>query len=73
MTSRKISNAVRVESIEWAHDSRDRQYRRLPRSMQLLPVGTPVVHVEAGGRTVYRVVEGPAMDQELVLVSTGPA
>jgi hypothetical protein len=61
-----------ISQIETAYDSRNRSYRRLPRAAQTLPVGTLVCRVADGGRTIYRVIEGPAMDQELVLVETGP-
>jgi hypothetical protein len=62
-----------INKIEWTNDSRNRTYRRLPREAQTLPVGTLVEYVADGGRSVYRVIEGPAMDQELVLVETGEA
>ena len=62
-----------INEIEWTHDSRSRQYRRLPRTAPTLPVGTLVCRVADGGRSIYRVVQGPAMDQELILVRTGEA
>ena len=60
-----------INAIETVADSRNRTYRRLPRAEQTIPVGTLVECVADGGRSVYRVAEGPAMDQELVLVETG--
>ena len=61
MTTNEIT---KIETIEWSHDSNDRQYRRLPRAERTLPVGTLVT---ADGVNVYRVIAGPAMDQDLVL------
>ena len=62
-----------INEIEIAYDSRNRSYRRLPRTAPTLPVGSLVYRDGDGGRSIYRVVEGPAMDQELVLVQTGEA
>lgn len=62
-----------INEIETSYDSRNRSYRRLPRAAQTLPVGTLVKYVANGGRSIYRVIEGPANNQELVLVETGPA
>ena len=62
-----------INQTETVADSHNRTYRRLPRAAQTLPVGTLVEYTADGGRSVYRVIEGPAMDQELVLVRTGEA
>jgi hypothetical protein len=59
------TSPLRISKTEWSYDSRNRQFRRLPRNHRTLPVGTLVT---VDGTNVYRVIEGPSMDQELVLV-----